>query len=153
MNKLILILPCLLFLIQCAGTGVQATPEEKIIQKVYDVSLVKDVIFSRSMEFVAKKFKSAKDIIQLSDKENGNIICKGTVDIDKGMGLICPYEFTMSIEVKDNRYRLTFDNYIFYFQGQANEVNNKELVEAIKTKLYGIADELNKFVQTDNSNW
>lgn len=68
-------------------------------------------LYSRAYEWVAKNFKSAQDVIQMQDKESGKIIAKGTVKAyvkkyDQGYNF-----FTLSIYVKDDKYKYDITNF------------------------------------------
>lgn len=78
-----------------------------------------DVIFESSKIWIAKKFVSANNVIQYADKNSGRIIGKGNFSLNcpadvKGMTCIAytstKAEFTLEIEVKDDRARLTFSD-------------------------------------------
>ena len=62
-------------------------------------------LYSRAFEWVAKRYNSAKDVVQMQDKESGKIVVKGlTTAYFKG------HEFgavthTFSIYVKDGKYK------------------------------------------------
>ena len=68
-------------------------------------------LYSRAYEWVAKNFKSAQDVIQMQDKESGKIIAKGNVK-----AFIKKYpqghnSFTLSIYVKDGKYKYDITNF------------------------------------------
>ena len=78
-----------------------------------------DAIFEDSKIWIAKKFVSANNVIQYADKSSGRIIGKGSIALEcpedvKGMTCIAytstKAEFTLEIEVKDNKARLTFSD-------------------------------------------
>lgn len=75
------------------------------------VELSKNEIYVKVFEWVAKKFNSANDVIQMQDKEAGKIIGKGNFTVDgpkNGFGTplsIDRVKFTLTIDIKDGRYR------------------------------------------------
>ena len=78
-----------------------------------------DVIFEDSKVWIAKKFVSANNVIQYADKSSGRIIGKGSIALEcpedvKGMACLAytstKAEFTLVIEVKPNKARLTFSD-------------------------------------------
>ncbi len=93
-------------------------------------SIPKDQIFELSKIWIAKSFNSANNVIQYADKNTGIIIGKGNFSLkcpDKVKGMNClaytstKAEFTLKIEIKDGKSRLTFsdvhqavNNYPFY---------------------------------------
>ena len=85
-----------------------------------DSSLLKLELFSRAREWFAKAFKSSNNVIQMEDKENGKIVGKGLTQVyckslggDRKSGFI---NFTLSIYIKDGRYKYEITD--FYHSGQ-----------------------------------
>jgi len=108
-------------------------------------STSKDMLFTRAVEWVSLNYKSAKDVIQLSDKESGKLICKGSFPTSLFMkeGWI---EHTMILEFKDNRFRYTFTNFAYkssgsgtvYFEGSM--IGKKKVIGTAEGK---VADSVN----------
>lgn len=93
-------------------------PEEKrAIRKVFDVKLPKKEIYSRALEWCAKRFADVKEDVVVRDAEKGTIIARGTGKYSEYFDLLVDREFSysMTIETKDNRYRVTFDNFTVYY--------------------------------------
>ena len=65
-------------------------------------------IYSNAMFFVARAYKSSTHVIKLDDKESGRLIVKGTIQEPSGL-ISMGFDFTLTIEVKDERYRWTID--------------------------------------------
>lgn len=82
-------------------------------------SLSKDEIFIRANSWIVKTFKSAKDVIQLNDKDAGKIICKTltSATIGKGFNKITmdPVFFLITIEVRPGRYRIMASEFIHQY--------------------------------------
>lgn len=111
--KLIALLSITFFLISgCALTNhaPDVSPEELTLQEIHEISLSKDVIFSRSLEWMARVFVHSTHVIELQDKENGKIIGKGMTEFYNG-DTPTPCGFTMMVEAKNNKYRVTYSNY------------------------------------------
>lgn len=73
----------------------------------------KDELYESSLKYIVKTFRSAQRVIDLQDKEGGVIVCKGIVTgkfyaKDALMTYVGeePLYFTMSLEFKDNRYKI-----------------------------------------------
>lgn len=68
-----------------------------------------ETLFTRAREWFAYSFKSAQNVIQMEDKEAGKLIGKGASSVTiKAMGGEFPggyIDFTVSIQVKDGRYK------------------------------------------------
>lgn len=72
-------------------------------------SLSKNELFSRAQEWVVKTYNSGKDVVQLSDKDNGKLIGNGALDVSwKNMSGYIKY--TISIYVKDGKYKYEITN-------------------------------------------
>lgn len=65
-----------------------------------------DKLHARAKMAVAEMFKSAKDVIQLDDKENGVLIVKGSNNYDPDVYS----NFTLKVYVKDNKYKVDMTN-------------------------------------------
>jgi len=72
-------------------------------------------LYQRARAFMALTFKSANSVIQMDDKEAGIIIGKGNYDgIVSGIGkpqVYGPVNFTVTINIKDGRYKLTITDF------------------------------------------
>lgn len=69
-------------------------------------------IYAKAKTWIALNFKSANDVIQLDDKENGILVVKGnTTSYYTFMKKKYParVHFTLKIDIKDNKFRYTFE--------------------------------------------
>ena len=101
-------------LMMCLMTMVSfgQTPEMNL-DKVFESVESKDILYSKSKIFISEMFKSAKDVIQLDDKENGIILVKGVIKESFSYSLQSLdyyFSFTMKIYVKDNKYRIVISD-------------------------------------------
>jgi len=69
-------------------------------------------LYSRAKLWLAMTYRSAQDVIQLDDPDNGKIVAKGTFSIVYYMNSAF-IRHTLIIEIKDNRYRYTVTDFIF----------------------------------------
>lgn len=77
-----------------------------------DSTTTQKALYSRAKEWVAIAFKSAKDVIQMDDSENGIMILKGIIPISGGMYLADgKVDFTMKIQLKNGRYKYWITNF------------------------------------------
>ena len=119
MKKILVV--CMLFL----AVSIQAQDPlsfEKIIQVD---SIKKDAIYNGMKEWVGMNFKSAKNVIEIDDKEAGILIIKSVTDYSiKNLQLSC-YEgyhhFTIKFQVKDGRFKASVTNF-----RHENQPGNKE---------------------------
>lgn len=72
-------------------------------------SASKDQLYTRAKRWFAEAFKSAQDVIQLDDKESGEIIGKGAYQTSYqatfAMSLTTWVNFKVNISVKDEKYK------------------------------------------------
>jgi hypothetical protein len=78
--------------------GYSQVPSTDVVS--VDTTITKDELFGRGMAFFANTFKSAKDVIQLSEPVSGKIVGKGIVGDKKVM---------ITIDCKDGKYRYDID--------------------------------------------
>jgi len=148
MKRLFITLPVLfaivVFFLGCAG--MQTVPEEeRMLQQVHKVNLTKDKIYSECLEWMAETFVDSKAVIELKDKENGKIIGKGITNYMSGGIVSIPCRFTMKVEIKENKYRATYDNFIGYYGKYQNNqlpVRDKSSVDKVKANLLIIDQDL-----------
>jgi hypothetical protein len=96
--------------LSCMSSPAKLPADQLIIQKIISSEKTKNQIFDSCMEWITKNFRSAKAVIQYQDKNEGKIICKGYTVIKYGMGIPADTYFTLSIEMKDNKARITFED-------------------------------------------
>lgn len=76
----------------------------------------KDELFIRAREWFNGNFKSAKDVLQIIDKDNGELAGKGVMEVPfeftyiTRMKYLTHVSFQMSIWVKDGRYKYELTN-------------------------------------------
>ena len=66
-------------------------------------------LYGRAKLWAAKAFSSAKDVVQLDDSSGGRLVLKGSDEETFGLGDHVWFHFTLTVEVKDGRYRWTID--------------------------------------------
>ena len=102
----------LLFCLPLAGFSQSFNYSEVVEVKGVD----KNALYQRAIEWVNENFKSAKAAIQVADKEAGNIMAKGSME------LALPAEdfvsFSLSIMVKDGKYKYIMKD--FYHTGRTD---------------------------------
>lgn len=80
--------------------------EYKIVDSIHNRS--KDQLFSWASAWLAETFKSSKAIVQMSDREAGKIVGKAKMVVPvrpMGMGNVAYVDYTITIDVKEGRYR------------------------------------------------
>lgn len=131
----------------------------------------KDQLYNGSKMWIAESFKSAKDVIEHHSKEDGVIIGNGVIPYPC-TGMECSgrdrtkVPFTMKVETKDNRFRLTFSNIkidspevsnggFLIVPAMTMPMNNQGELDAIKPVLLHFGDEILASMSNNkaNSNW
>src|SRR5690606_23304563 len=97
----------LLFLLMIPVVGLGQKAE------VLEVAKTKTQLYSSSLEWIAKKWRSANDVIQSKDFDGGIIIVKGGLDATPytlGIPASGMTETTLTIRVKDNKAKIEFED-------------------------------------------
>jgi len=125
-------------------------------------SISKNTLYLRAKQWFVKTYKSAKDVIQLDDKENGEITGKGNFQISY-YTRDSYINHTVSIYVKEGRYKYIITQFTYADnQGDKFAIENFPQSWAGKKKLYTKIDEeanniigsIGKAVKTNiNTEW
>ncbi|MEA3312107.1 MAG: DUF4468 domain-containing protein [candidate division WOR-3 bacterium] len=160
----------------CATTApIKLPPEQRIIQDVIEIEgKSQDELYVSCMKWMAKAFKESKEVIQYQDKEAGTIIGKGyTIATDpllirnaKLMSLgatvlgekigATPYlRFTITLEAKDGKVRITFDQIGFTTSLSIDpiEIDNVEWFNAAKSDFESVVKDLEAFLEQPEEEW
>ena len=135
----------LIFFLGC-GRLVKVPEKERMIQQVFKVQLSKDEIYDRALEWCAKKYVSINDAVVVKDREKGKIIGKGMGKYSEYFDFLVDRQFgyTFTIEARENKYRVTFGNYIVYY----NEREHRSGPAEYKFEINKINKELGKLFDT-----
>ncbi len=85
----------------------------------------KDDLFIRGREWFNENFKSSKEVLQIADKESGELLGKGIIEVSYVYRYLGERRFTtdvnfqMNLWVKDGKYKFEMTNFLVPF-------NNKE---------------------------
>jgi hypothetical protein len=109
----------------------------------------KKELYSRAKKWVVLSYKSANDVIQLDEKEDGIIIGKGNFGINYySRNPIIKH--TIQIEIKDGRYKYTVSNFIYSdIKDSSFSIEKFPKSWAGKKKLYRTIDENAKSIIAD----
>ena len=101
-----------LILISGCATTTEATIEQRNHEFIVDYKdISKELIFERTMTWIANNFRSAKQVIEYSDKEAGKIVGNGTTNLRAEGALIdVTLHFTLNVDIKDEKVRYRFIN-------------------------------------------
>ena len=119
--RMFLLLTALL-LVGCE-TIADLPPEERKVQMVHEVPMAdKATLYVRALEWVSSSFRSSKAVIDMQDKDAGIIVAKGIIPngAHDAFGVRYDVRITIKLEIKDGRYRATYDTFTMIF-GHAGE--------------------------------
>ena len=102
-------------------------------------SLDKAALYINARKFMVSEFKSAKDVIQLDDKETGIIVGKGLMMIPVAVMFAStevPVRFKISIECRETRYKYEISDFIVGKELAGSEFPIQEKPKRLPSKLY-----------------
>tara|TARA_R110001583_G_scaffold34551_2_gene115902 strand:- start:5060 stop:5572 length:513 start_codon:yes stop_codon:yes gene_type:complete len=167
------ILMAALVVIVSGCAGMQPISEADLtFNAVFEVQdAPRDKIFTATNIWIAENFRSAKSVIEYENKEEGTLIGNGVIPYPCS-GLDCVVKanwsvpFTMRVDMKDQKFRLTFSNIRLSWppsysptlgaqSGHDGPVSLQGDLDAIKPKLLGFGDELIASIRKNGStkNW
>lgn len=110
-----------------------------LYQEVVEVPGAKDDLYVKAQTWFVNTFRDAKEVIQLQDKDAGRVMGKGLFRLTLVM-LTRSIHFTITIDVKDDRYRYTITDFIIEWHNTGNDVHNFEEVTLSRRQLYNKTD-------------
>jgi hypothetical protein len=109
------------------AAGMPIDPQTHLItyQGVVEVpSVNKADLYTRAYAWIAKTYRSANDVIQMQDKEAGQLVAKGLTQVQtKSMGMTFDagvVRHTLTIYVKDGRFKYVLTNLTHEAAGAPN---------------------------------
>jgi hypothetical protein len=142
---------CGLIFISGCGRMTKIPQGEKMVRQVFTVELSKDAIYDRALEWCAKKYVSLNDAIVIKDREKGKIIGKGMGKYSEYFNFLVDRRFgyNFTIEVKEHKYRVTFDNFIVYYNERDIRAGAAEYefeTNKIRNELVPLLENLRDFI-------
>ena len=133
------------------GRLVKVSDQEQMIRQVYTLELPRNDIYDRALEWCATKLSNVNDDIVMKDREKGKIIGKGTGKYSEYFDFLVDRQFsyTITIEIKDGRYRVTCDNFIVYYderQIKSSKAEFKFEIGKIKKQIDKLMVDLRDYV-------
>jgi hypothetical protein len=112
----------------------------------------KDLLYGKSLEWIAKNFKDATEVIKLQDKENGKIIAKGYLELNYvyqriyGINYYRNYRqnFTLDLTLRDEKYRLILSDFTIQSFDPPIETNLEDYLPFIQGYDYSKMSKLKK---------
>lgn len=148
------------------------TDEQRTLAQVFDApGHDKAAIYTAGRQWIAENFKSAKAVIEYESKDDGTIIGNGNINYPCASAWEClgkpdwTVPFTMRLEAKDERFRLTFSNIRLHWPAKINAgirqpefdgpVRSAKDMDKIRPKLLMFGDQINASLvnQKAGDNW
>ena len=111
----------------------------------------KDKLFDLTIEWIAKSFVDSKNVIEHKSKDDGLIIGMGYMNVSAGI-IIVNVGFSLTINVKDNRIRMKYENYS-YSNGGPIQKGDRFWFDNIYVSANNLSKSLEKYIiNSDNQN-
>ena len=129
---------------------------ERQYQQIVDVSGSKQELYTRTLEWLARSFISSKEVIQFSDPDQAKVIGNGIMKVNYTFIPIDTH-FTLTIEIRDNRARFTFDQ--LYTEPNAALLpermflENRAQMEKFSIRAFVLIEDWEKYVSNNTGNW
>jgi len=139
------------------------------LQETFDINLSINEIFDKVLEFITLKVADTKSGVEFKDRENGKIIVKNRTQSSSGkvMGMIVMVDihYTLQINIKENKIRLTYDNFTYVDERHSRPLKNPQSntekkffmkhLNQSKENCKSFSKEMVQFLKTDSSgdNW
>ncbi len=131
--------------------GASQAQENFRVEIIRDIQMPRDQIFDNAALWIAEFFRSSKAVIDLKDKEIGTIIGNGSFRQKIDWGATMPMTFKLRIDVRENRYRMTFSDVeiVTNFGTRPIESANRESLEPItRTSFEQMASSFHEYLST-----
>lgn len=161
MKKLFAII-CIIAALTTGCAGMQTAPTDQLtFSQVYEMPGHSSAqIYDGVRIWISENFRSGKAVVDLADKENGIIIgngashypCNGTDCIDLEGGTV---GYTMRVDVKDEKFRLTFSNLETVLTTGNHPMWMQGQIDNVKPILLSHGEKIKASIATDNkkSEW
>lgn len=112
----------------------------------------KNLLYGKCLEWIAKNFNNATEVIKLQDKENGKIIAKGFSELSYvyqrvyGVNYYRYYQqhFTLDLTLRDQKYRLVLTDFVIKTIDPVSETNLEWYLPQIQGYDYSQLSKLKK---------
>lgn len=162
----VILLFCVIGLLSGCAATMRISPEDAVYQKIIELpNQSKSAIYEKSRQWFAERFKSARSIIEYENKDEGAIIGNSAMPrpvsvVHIGGGSTISY--TMKEEIKDNRVRLTFNNFVAFAPTSVNNITGQVYsggempvlqadLEGLRANLDLLADDLRTYILNKNA--
>ncbi len=125
-----------LFFSLTAGASEKLSQEDKKISYITETKGSKPDLYVKASTWFSKTFKDSKSVLEVQDKESGKLVGKGMLICDP-LNKTGAISFSIDLTVKDNKFRLNFENLTMLRRDFINGVYDEDLDlfdKDIKTK-------------------
>jgi hypothetical protein len=111
----------LLAILAAAVVITSARAQGMTVEIIRAAPLPKDALFTQTVLWIAETIRSPRSVIQFQDRDLGTIVGNGSYDMSIDGGFLpflspvnVPVSYKVRIDVRDNRYRMTFSDVRLY---------------------------------------
>jgi hypothetical protein len=154
-TKLIVAAIIIITLAGCAMVDYRTLqPDQQNVVKVESVSMSQSSLFLAIQQWFAESLGKSKEALQIQDKENGIILGKIIVPngIKDPLGIAHDVQMTIKVEIKDNKYRISFSDFQFYYQGAGRHVSAGAEHDSAKKTAEDLSAKILTYVNVSKSN-
>lgn len=129
-----------------------ATPEDfGNMTDVIETKLKKDIVYDRSLKWVATKYNSPKTVMQMSDKPAGIITFNGGYVHNQSIYSFL-LEYKVMITIKDNKlkFQMTPICWTYARAHQTEEKYYKEMAVALSKEYARLRDSYKEYIMTND---
>jgi len=119
-------------------------------------------LYLKANQWIALRYNSTKDVVQLSDAESGKIIAKGAFSTNMYMKKGAIYHILI-LDFKDDKFRYTYTD-LSYFSAGSGEMNfekkgimsKKKLIENTESYIDKAINDLTEYINNNtgtNDDW
>jgi len=113
-----------LAMLAAALTATSACAQAMTVEIIREAPLPKDALFTQTVLWIAENFRSSRSVIQFQDRDLGTIVGNSSYDMSVDGSFLpffspaaVPVTYRVRIDVRDNRYRMTFSDVRVYLDG------------------------------------
>jgi hypothetical protein len=154
MRKIIGLFIISIMFLGCASSPTLKPNNTEIIN-ILETGKSKNEVFDLSMRWIAKSFTSSKEVIQYTDKDLGIINGKGTLQMRGGLSLEVTVFFSLVIDIKENKTRLSYKP--ISFSNDTFHIKSTEFSSYLLNKFKDQTDIITKdylnYITSTNINW
>ncbi|MDR6564683.1 MULTISPECIES: DUF4468 domain-containing protein [unclassified Arcicella] len=125
------------------------TPSSFDREEVVEVKNTKAKLYANAQTWIAKTFGDYKSVIQFEDKEQGRLIIKGLSDLN--VEFYPNFKYTITIDVKENKYRYSITEINIGFAGTSNFVSSYSSIEKTLLGLNSVKSKLDNILALSTS--